>query len=272
MKRKLTYFFVLFLIVGLLISLFFIFVSPFKQTSELWWREKSLPKPIIVISSSTNQQLNNGTIGEKKNGKNFQNNEREEKSVLPAEINLFVPFATQAPFKNWDKTHEETCEEAAVLMIYGFYNGVKKYLHQEIEESYQKTIEWEKKNFGYFEDTTVEETAEILSDFYSFKNVKVYYDITVDDIKKAVAEGRPVILPTAGKILPNPYFRNGGPLYHMLVVKGYTQDGRFITNDPGTNTLGENLTYRYADLYRAIHDWRPDREILKGRKAMIVIE
>jgi len=195
----------------------------------------------------------------------------EANKKLPTEINLDVPFVSQAPLKNWDATHEEACEEASVLMVNGFYKG-EKYARQEMEDNLQKIITWEKEKFGFFEDTTAEETARILREYFGLTGATVYYDITVEDIKRELAAGRPVIVPAAGKILPNPYFRNGGPLYHMLVLKGYTKDGKFISNDPGTNTLGENFTYKFDDLYNAIHDWRADKDILKGRKAMIVVE
>lgn len=271
MKKKIIFLFFILFIIGLLFFLFFERVS-LKQSLEFWWRERKLPKPTVIVPTalfSTTEQSSHQVI--ENSGENKINQETE-KSSLPLEINLVVPFVTQAPFKNWDAVHEETCEEAAVLMVDGFYSGVKKYSQQEIEDQLRKMMAWEDQFFGYDKDTTAEETAKILSDFYNIKNVKVYYDITIEDIKKAMADGQPVILPTAGKVLPNPYFKNGGPLYHMLVVKGYTKDEKFITNDPGTNTLGENLTYKYADLYNAIHDWRSDREILKGRKAMIVVE
>ncbi len=193
-----------------------------------------------------------------------------KKSELPEEINLAVPFVSQAPSKNWDAVHEETCEEASVVMINGFYKK-EEYSRARMEEELQKLIAWQKENLGFFEDTTAEETALMMKEVYDLK-AKVIYNVTIEDIKKELAAGRPVIIPAAGKLLPNPYFSNGGPIYHMLVLKGYTKDGKFISNDPGTNTLGENFTYKFADLYNAIHDWVKDGDILTGPKVMIVVE
>jgi len=91
---------------------------------------------------------------------------------------------------------------------------------------------------------------------------------SVNDLKRAVANGYPVIVPASGKELPNPNFRNGGPLYHMLVVKGYTAD-RIITNDPGTH-LGADFTYTYDGLMNAAHDWNGG-DVTHGAPVMIII-
>ena len=70
----------------------------------------------------------------------------------------------------------------------------------------------------------------------------------------------------------NPYFTAPGPLYHNLVLTGFTKDGLIITNDPGTRR-GENYTYKLDVLYAAIHDFTGDKEnIENGKKAMIIVE
>ena len=139
-----------------------------------------------------------------------------------------------------------------------------------MEDAIQKVVAWEKNKFGFFEDTTVEETVQILKEYFGLTGVKAVYDITIDDIKKELAAGRPVIVPAAGKLLFNPNFRGGGPPYHMLVIKGYTKNGYFITNDPGTKR-GADYIYKIDVLYKAIHDWVPGGNVLDGRKAMIVV-
>jgi hypothetical protein len=72
-----------------------------------------------------------------------------------------------------------------------------------------------------------------------------------------------------GKVLPNPHFRNGGPVYHALIIRGYTEDS-FITNDPGTQ-FGKNFVYKYHELMNAIHDWN-DGDVPNGRSAVLVVE
>ena len=128
---------------------------------------------------------------------------------------------------------------------------------------------FEEKRFGYYEDTTAEETAVILREFYGIEKVKLVLSPSVSDIKQALAQGKAVIVPAAGRLLGNPYFQTPGPDYHMLVIKGYTGDGNFITNDPGTRR-GENFIYAPEVLMNAIHDWNP-ADINSGRKVMIVV-
>ncbi|HSD12712.1 MAG TPA: hypothetical protein VLC10_04085, partial [Patescibacteria group bacterium] len=41
----------------------------------------------------------------------------------PASYNLKVIFVPQAPFKVWDALHEDTCEEASMLMLKAYVDG-----------------------------------------------------------------------------------------------------------------------------------------------------
>lgn len=189
---------------------------------------------------------------------------------IPAEFNLDVPFAVQAPFAVWDAVHEDACEEASAIMAAHFVLGKKLPDATYIDGEILKIVDWESKNFGFWKDTDAEKTAEILRKFYGLKDVGVKYGITVDDIKKEVAAGHPVILPAAGRALKNPYFSGEGPFYHMLVVRGYTKDGKIITNDPGTKR-GKNFIYDAAVLFSAIHDWNGG-DVPNGQKAMIVVK
>ena len=189
--------------------------------------------------------------------------------VLPSQINLAIPFTSQAPSKNWGLPYAEFCEEASSLMVASYING---WTIPSVEFAEQKMLEikaFEEKRFGYYKDTTAEETAIILREFYNLNKVQVLYDPTVNDIKKAVADGKAVIVPAAGRLLSNPYFQSPGPIYHMLVIKGYTKEGNFITNDPGTRN-GANFIYSPSVIMNAIHDWNGG-DVESGRKVIIVV-
>lgn len=188
---------------------------------------------------------------------------------LPDELNLAVPFTSQAPFAVWDPIHEDACEEASVMMIDAFYTN-RKFTAQSAEDEINSIVNWETKVLGFWMDTNAEETARILREKYGYKNVQVVYDIGIDDIKREVAKGRPVILPAAGQLLGNKFFKQPGPLYHMLVVRGWTKDGMIIANDPGTKR-GEGYLYDPDVLINAVHDWNGG-DVENGRKAMIVVE
>ncbi|MBI4994423.1 C39 family peptidase [Candidatus Peregrinibacteria bacterium] len=184
----------------------------------------------------------------------------------PEEINLNIPFGSQAPFANWDLPYQEACEEAAAIMVHYYYEG-KELTPKIMDEEILKLIEWENKTFGYYEDATAEEIARIMREYFGHKNVAVRYEFTIEDIKKEIAQGRPVILPAAGRLLNNPNFRQPGPIYHALVAKGYTNE-KIITNDPGTRK-GKNFLYDPKVLMNALHEWN-EENILQGKHAMVV--
>ena len=109
----------------------------------------------------------------------------------------------------------------------------------------------------------------ILKEFYKYPKVKIVANPSITDIKTALSQSKAVIVPAAGRKLGNPYYTQPGPLYHMLVIKGYTKDGRFITNDPGTRR-GADFIYDPAVLWNAIRDWNGG-DVDTGKKVMIVV-
>ena len=187
---------------------------------------------------------------------------------LPDKVLLDVPFLSQAPFADWNALHEDACEEASLITVELFRDGVKSVAKEKAEEEIQEMIAYEERN-GHEISITLEELNKIAKDYYNLNTGRVKKNVTIDDIKKELAAGRPVIVGAAGKILPNPNFRNGGPNYHMLVIKGYDSRG-FITNDPGTRK-GEGFRYTFQALFSAIHDWNPDN-IMNGQKNYLVFD
>lgn len=231
-------------------------------------------KEVVVESESVVLGEDNENFSKKQEEKNnFSKNEKNvvdlnEEKELPKSIVLEVPFLSQAPFSKWDALHEDACEEASLLMIKYFFQGEKIISKDEGEKEIQSVIKFEKEN-GYEKSITLKELSEIANKFYKMKNGRIEKNINVEKIKKELADGKPVIVGAAGKILPNPNFKNGGPNYHMLVVKGYDEKG-FITNDPGTR-LGENFRYTFEDLQKSIHDWN-EKNILNGEKNYLVFD
>ena len=193
---------------------------------------------------------------------------------LPDKILIEVPFTSQAPFSKWDEIHEETCEEASIVMLEYYFTG-KKLTREIAEKEIQALVKFQNKNYGDFRDTTAQQTADLFLDFYgeieNEKKLKVVYDFDKADLKKYLARDFPIIVPAAGRELGNPNFTAPGPLYHNLVLVGYDGD-TILTNDPGTRK-GEGYKYNVDILYNAIHDFPGKPENIKqGRKAMIVVE
>lgn len=187
---------------------------------------------------------------------------------LPEKAYVKVPFTTQAPKANWDEIHEETCEEASLIMMKHFLEGSTFGSTDQADQELLSLVDWETQN-GYLVDVTLSQLNEIAKNHFGIRNGTVKTGISADDIKRELAAGHPVIVGAAGKILPNPNFRNGGPVYHMLVVVGYDKEG-FITHDPGTRK-GENFRYTVDGLYNAIHDWNAS-DIMAGGKNYLVFK
>jgi hypothetical protein len=199
------------------------------------------------------------------------------KADLPREeekeaVNLAVPFTPQAPSGDWNLPFKEACEEASIHMVHEFYAGKGEgtIRAQTATKDIEKIVAFEKELFGFYEDTTVAETATLVEKMYGYGKSEVIENPTVDDIKKELAAGHPVIVPLAGRLLGNPFYTAPGPLYHMLVIRGYTKDGKFITNDPGTRR-GNGYLYPFETLMNAMHDWVPSGEIETGKKVVLIL-
>lgn len=194
-------------------------------------------------------------------------------------VNLAVPFSPQAPFGDWSLPYQEACEEISAILVHKYY--MQKLLTPEMAKNeILKLVDWQKNRFSHYQHTTAQETATILREYYGYKRVDVLSGTTIDNIKSHILAGRPVIVPLAGRMLDNSYYKQPGPIYHMLVVKGITKNGDFITNDVGTKR-GQNYVYDDELLFNAVHDapeggdgWlvaNPEEYIKTGSKTIIVV-
>lgn len=188
-------------------------------------------------------------------------------SSFPATFNLKVPFIVQAPYAVWDEIHEDGCEEASISMIKGYVENAASFTAAQMEDRILAVVDYENNTLGYNKDTSAEQTAGIMRDFFGYKNAQVLPVRSWKDIKAQLVKGQPVVVPAYGKALNNPYFRDGGPVYHMLVIKGWTAT-KIITNDPGTKR-GADLLYDPDTLMKALHDWNGG-DVPGGAKVMIV--
>ena len=121
---------------------------------------------------------------------------------------------------------------------------------------------------GDYLDTTAQETVDFIKGFYGL-DAYVVENPTVDQIKSQIAAGYPILVPAAGRELGNPNFTGQGPLYHMLVLRGYT-DGMWITNDPGTRN-GQGYVNDIDVIMAAMGDWN-NGDPANGAKVVIFVE
>ena len=191
-----------------------------------------------------------------------------EQISISERVSLEVPFTVQAPFADWDDPYQEACEEASLLMVHS-YLSEEELTDERANGELLALIAWETAH-GYPQDITLSQLAEIAASYYGY-SAQIIDNPSAKGIEEHIANGHPVIVPAAGRLLGNPYFSGAGPWYHMLVITGY--DGkRFITNDPGTRR-GEDYTYDYDVLLNAIHDWTGVKEeITDGEKRVLVFQ
>ena len=80
-------------------------------------------------------------------------------ATMPAEMNLAVPFMSQAPRGNWGLPYQEACEEASVIMGAAYFNGETAITADVADQRILDLVAWEKQTFGFYEDTTAAEVA-----------------------------------------------------------------------------------------------------------------
>lgn len=171
---------------------------------------------------------------------------------LPKELVLQVPFTDQAPTGKWDRN--EDCEETSIAMAQAYLTGdTEDRLPIAGAQVYISQLRaWEAKNIGYNANTGAYTTSSMAEGTFGL-HVKQIHNYTELDLKKALAKHQVVLLPINARLLGNPSYLDSGPLYHMIVVRGYTKDG-FIVNDPGT-TQGNGNVYTFTTLQKAAADW-----------------
>ncbi len=195
--------------------------------------------------------------------------EGEIKIQVPESYDIKIPFISQAPFGVWDELHDDACEEASLLLIHYYLQNINPSKNQ-MDLDIRALVDYQIEKYGKHKDLTSKEVVDLAHEYLKYQDVRIVYDFTWGDLKKEISQNKPVIIPAVGRLLNNPYFTAPGPIYHMLVIRGYNQT-HLITNDVGTRR-GEAYTYTYDVLDDAIHDWTGDYDtILSGRRAYIVI-
>lgn len=185
---------------------------------------------------------------------------------LPEELNLNVPFYSQAPFSNWDYPWQEACEEASMLLAANEYFD-HNWTREQFNEELLALIAWEKERFGYYEHTNVAEIVEILKEYLGVEAL-VHENPSFEDVAGILAQGHLIVMTFAGKELNNPNYTNGGPVYHAMLIKGYKAGRKIITHDVGTRR-GEDYVYSWEKIYNSLHDY--SEPIEDGAKLMIEI-
>lgn len=210
------------------------------------------------------------TVESQAQGANSQESGQQTQQLqnlrLPDSLNLKMVFYSQAPFSDWGMPWQEACEEASVLLVANTYLH-KNWTREQFRDEILKLVDWEKQHFGDYKHTTVAQTAQILNEYLGLKTV-IHEAPSYADIKQILNRGHLIVMTFAGKRLGNPNYRNGGPNYHAMVIKGYKEGEKVITEDVGTKN-GENYVFSWGVIQNALHDYAEPIE--NGPKRMIEV-
>ncbi len=255
--------FIRFLILGVvlasaLVAGFFIY-KDFCQKAE-----------VLPEESTDSEQAETSSEIEAEERKNKE--QQPEQIEIKSSVNLDVPFTPQAPYAVWDELHNEACEEAAVIIVEQYLKGDRrsKIPAAEADEKIRAQVQWQISRLGVHKDLTAAEIVKYLAKEYLERSQAQVHDFSVDNIKQELSKGKPVIVPAAGRLLGNPYFKRPGPVYHMVVIVGYDSK-YFITNDPGTRR-GYKFKYTFDRIQYAVHDWAgSEGNIETGQRVYITL-
>lgn len=182
-----------------------------------------------------------------------------EKDVdgLPTKAVLEVAFMSEAPDGNWTHPWSNACEETVTLMADRFYAGAKFIGIGEAKSYLQNLFDKEEALLGTNRNSDASEMLQIIDQYAGFKG-KIVRNPSLADIKREIAEGRPVITLHYGFDLKNPNIGFSPTLssYHTVLVIGYDDNRRvFITHDPGDEVHGDGYEYGYSLFMKSLHDY-----------------
>lgn len=225
--------------------------------------------PEIIVDEELLEQM--PTVENEVTQMQIEENIPTSKDEIPNEINLDVTFFPQAPDWNWELPWKEACEESSVVQAY--YYAIGEPLDKEtFKKEVLEIVEKQKELFGKYIDTSIEETAIFLEEYYGYTDYKIIDNPTIEEMKYELAQWHPIIAPFAWKELGNWFFTNWGPRYHMLVIVGYNEEF-FLTNDVGTSRW-ENFAYTYETIMNSMHDLIPlwEWDILEWEQRILVLQ
>jgi hypothetical protein len=174
----------------------------------------------------------------------------------PQSVMLNVPNASQVPTGQWnDPRQKDGCEETSIIMAMAWVRGGTSLPAEEVERDIINMSEYERTIFGFFEDTSAEDTARMLKDFYQYQNVTVKTGITSEDIKNELAANRVVLIPLNTRLTGMPMYYGAAPR-HTVIAVGYDDTAdQIIIQDPLYRT-GQKIWIPSVNLNKALSNYR----------------
>jgi peptidase C39-like protein len=156
----------------------------------------------------------------------------EADTFTPDSVLLDVPYASQVPLGEWnDPRQTDGCEEASILMAIMWAQGLNL-SPGEIRQQVTGMSDYEQYFYGYFQDSSAQDTAKLMAQYFGYRNVAVQYGISTFDIKRALDVNQLVIVPLNPRIISTTLY-NKATTRHTVVVTGYDNlTHEIIFHDP----------------------------------------
>ena len=187
-------------------------------------------------------------------------------NLIPSSAMLPVPFITEAPSGIFAGPWKNACEEASIAMVEWFYSGKNPDDIKAIEAFMLELFKQQNLLYGSNANSDAKRTVELINLYTSF-TANIVENPTMEDIKREINQGRPVITPNYGFGLNNPNipFLSTGSSYHMVVITGYDDEkDELITNDSGDFISGRAHRYAYDVFMQSVHDYDYTRNKADG--------
>ena len=161
---------------------------------------------------------------------------------------LNVPYFNQyleTDGSNYPAGGWKMCGAASSVMIAGFYGKIpfssesdlKKYMYEDKSQGLPRYCSDYGGAFGVTSSGTgcSYNTSQGMIEYLRKYRLEVsYLPVTFEAIKNSIDQDKPIILSTSS------------PYGHLAVIKGYTNDGRLIMNDPFKNTQDGMVNFNYS--------------------------
>ncbi len=180
-------------------------------------------------------------------------------SIESEKLPTVIPFVSQAPYGVWIDPWASFAEEASAYMAYLWVNGLEKPAGEVAGQALLSLRDWELANLGAYQDSDLDQTLRILTEFYQLQ-AQISYDVTRETMQAHLDQGSILLVPVQN--LENPHYGEPGPVFHMLLIYGYEGEN-FLSNDPGTSR-GEGYSYENQKILESVQD-------LNGEVRMLVV-
>ncbi len=184
-----------------------------------------------------------------------------------------VPFTRQAPLGEWnDPRQKDGCEEASIVMALSWVRGSDSIHPEEARRDIINMSEYERVMHGFFQDTSIQDTAQLMKDYYNYPHVRVQENISSENIKEVIAAGNLAIIPLNTQLVKSTLYKKG-PTRHTIIAVGYDDQKDEVNLHDPFYANGRYLRIKSAALNKALWNYRSGIHLSHGpkRTAMMVV-